>query len=255
MSLNSQKVKSKILSIRASDKYSGTDSNFSVRVQKINKVVGVKFQNALIPLSMYNINTSNNSLTFNDGVQRTATLTPGMYTINQLCTEIKTQMDAISTLVFAVNFNSILQKVAFSSTSIFSLIFTSLTSDLPKLLGFNYATYSGTNSYVSNNLVNINRIYSQVNIYSDNLSRHNDQTVSSNLQDSNLICRINNSVYKPGEFLYYSHDDNSNFLMYNNPIGGLEYIDFKIKDLDGNFINFNGVSDGPVFNFVVFFIQ
>lgn len=248
-------LRSKVLSIRAVDRdpirFTDTDSNFLVRVTKIPKVTRIQIQNAMIPLTFYNINTSNNTINFNDGIARVATLVPGTYTAQQLAANMKIVMDAISTLVYTITINTITQRITISSTANFSLDFTSLISSLSKMLGFTQSLFSGANSYTGSKNLNVNRIYSQINISSENVSRHNEQVVSSNLQDSSLICRINNSIYKPSEYLYFSNDDNSGSKMFNSSIGSIEHIDIKLKDLDGNYFDFNGVNDGIVVNFII----
>lgn len=249
------KFRTKILSLRAVDRdfarFTDTDSNFLVRVTKIPRVARIQIQNAMIPLTFYNINTSNNAIIFNDGTLRLVTILPGSYTSIQLASAIQVAMNAVSILVFTITINTITQRMTISSTANFSIDFTSTTSSLSKMLGFNQVIYSGVNTYTSSKNLNVNRIYSQINIYSDNISRHNEQTVSSNLQDSSLICRINNSIFKPSEYLYYSHDDNSGNKMFNSTNGSLEHIDIRFKDLDGNYFDFNGVNDGIVINFIV----
>lgn len=249
------KLRSKILSIRAVDRdaarFGSSDSNFFVRTTKMPKVSRIQIQNAMLPLTFYNINTSNNSIIFDDGTLRLVTLTPGSYTSAQLISAMKVAMDAVSILVYTITLNTITQKITISSTVNFSIDFTSQTSSLSKMLGFNQVIYSGVNTYTGSKNVNVNRIYSQINISSDTISRFNEQVVSSNLQDSNLICRINNSIFKPNEYLYFSNDDNSGNMMYSSSINSLEHIDIKLRDLDGNYFDFNGVNDGIVINFII----
>lgn len=245
----------KVISLRAKDRILGTPGSFTVKINRLMRVVKLKIQNFMMPLSYYNINNTNNTISFNDGVARVATLTSGVYNITQLIQNLKIVMDGVSTLVFTITYNSILQKVNISSTSNFSINFTSLSSDLPILLGFNRANYTGASSYLSDNVININRIYSQVNLFSNSLSVHNQQVYSSNPQDGNLICRINNSIYKPGEYLYYSNDDNSQNELMNNNSSGLEHIDIQILDVDNKIIDFNGVDDGIVLNLIATYIH
>jgi hypothetical protein len=237
--------RTRVISIRSRDRINGSSSisDFKVTIERISNVRNVKIQNVIIPLSYYNINSLNNSITFNDGVLRTATLTLGSYTANQLATMIQTAMNAISTLVFTITYNSITQKFTISSTSNFSLIFTIQTSLLPVMLGFNYTTYSGASTYTSVNVASVNKIYSQLNICSGRLSLHNQQVSSSSTFFGNLICVINNSIYKPGEYLYYSNDDNSQNVMFSNEASSLDNIDIRIYDGDNNLIEFNGVDE------------
>ncbi len=58
------------------------------------------------------VDTTNNTIIFNDGATRTATLTPGTYTADQLATEITTQMEAANggTDTYTVSFDSDTQR-------------------------------------------------------------------------------------------------------------------------------------------------
>jgi hypothetical protein len=247
--------RTKVISLRSRDRINGSNSisDFKVTVERISNVKNVKIQNAIIPLSFYNVNSFNNSITFNDGSLRTASLTLGSYTAVQLATLIQTAMNAISTLVFTITYNSIIQKYTISSTSNFSLIFTNQTSSLPSMLGFNYSTYASASTYTSTNVASVNKIYSQVNICSGRLSTDNQQVSSSNVYFGNLICVVNNSVYKPGEYLYYSNDDNSQNSMFSNESSSLDNIDIRLYDGDNNLIEFNGVDEVCINLIVTYF--
>jgi hypothetical protein len=223
-------------------------------VERISNVKNIKIQNAIIPLSFYNINSNNNILIFNDGVARTANLTLGMYTANQLATMIQVAMNAISTLVFTVTYSSITQKFTFATTSNFSLLFTTpTTSILPDMLGFTKTIFTGASTFTSVNVASVNKIYSQVNICSSRLSLHNNQVASSNNYFGSLICVINNSIFKPGEYLYYSNDDNSQNVMFSNEQSSLDNIDIKLYDVDNNLIEFNGVDEVCINLIVTYF--
>lgn len=251
--------KTKILSIRSLDRdksiTNSSDSNFIVKVNKISKVVKLEIQNIIIPLTFYNIDLTNNSIQFNDGTFRTVIIPYGTYNITQLINALQSAMNAASVLVFTFAFNSITQKITISTPAAFALDFT-LTTKLASMLGFEYITYSGSNSYTAPNVINISRIFSQINIHSSNISRYNEQVVSSNTQDSNLICRINNSIFKANEYLYYSNDDNSRNILSGstNSTNSIEFIDIQIKDLFGTLIEFNG-NDGVVLNFIVTYLN
>jgi len=239
-------LRKKIVSIRSMDRINSNMSlsDFKVSINRLSNIRSVKIQNMIIPLSYYNINSQNNILIFDDPVIRVISLTPGTYTANQLAVELATRMSAASTLTFNVSFNSIVSKFSIVGTGVFNLLFAnSMGPSLPEILGFQRQVYSGLSTYTSDNVVSINRLYSQLNVCSSRLSTHNQQVISSNQFLGNLICTVNNSVYKPGEYLYYSADDNSNSILFSNPMSSLDVIDIRIYDIDNNLIDFNGVDE------------
>lgn len=242
--------RTKLVSIRSRDRISGTISDFRARVNKVSNVLDYKIQNILIPLSFYNVNITNNTISFNDGIPRLATIAPGFYNILDISTALVAAMNAISTLVFSIVINSVTQKITISSTVNFSIDFTAVTSDLPILIGFNRSVYTGASTFTSDNVVNLNRIYSVIDISSNNLSKFNQQMVESSNSSNSIITRISNSIYKPTEYLYYSNDDNSENKLSSSSITSLDYVDFKITDVDGNLIDFNNI-DEIVINMIV----
>lgn len=55
------------------------------------------------------------------GINRTATITPGSYSITDLCAEIKTQMDAAGTQVYTVTFDIKTSTITISAPAAFTL--------------------------------------------------------------------------------------------------------------------------------------
>ncbi len=82
-----------IIDSRRRDTGSTSSSDFTYTFKRIfHNVTGIQLVFANFPYVLYNITSSNNSVTFNNGSNRTATLTAGLYTATALATELGTQM-------------------------------------------------------------------------------------------------------------------------------------------------------------------
>lgn len=108
----------------------------------------------------WKITVANQFLDFNDGTgNKTAVLTVGYYSAIEMITEIKKQMDAVSTaLDFTVSFDRVTRKITISSTSNFTLKITSGANALQSvfgLIGFVGADKTGSTGYVGDNVTGI----------------------------------------------------------------------------------------------------
>lgn len=101
----------------------------------------------------WKITDANRYLDFNDGTNKTATLSIGTYSAIELVNEIKKQMDAVSSLNFTVAFDRVTRKFTIATTVNFILKVTSgvnaLISVFP-LIGFTGADRTGSTGYVGN---------------------------------------------------------------------------------------------------------
>ena len=234
-------TKQKIISIRSSDRLTGTIDNFECGFNNIKNIHWMEIQEMIIPMSHYPITNLNNVIKFNDGVNRDAILKNGFYSKTTLVTEIKTKMDAISTLTFTVTVDTITEKITISSTSNFTLRFNE--SNTPyKELGYDNLLLSGAMSYVAQKIFNINRRYHSFNVYSDQLTKFHSSVIGSDKKGA-LLFRPLNAFAGPNNHLHYSHDQNAKYLIHYNNLSQLKYIDIRIRDLDDNIIDFNGVDE------------
>lgn len=124
-----------------------TSSDFTFSFNdKVTRIVDIYVDSVQIPYSFYAINSNNNVLTFNNGVN-SITITPGNYTATTLSTEIETRM----AVVFAgqspnVTFSNITFKLTISKSAPFIV---DAYDDVPAstaatLLGFKESSASGT---------------------------------------------------------------------------------------------------------------
>ena len=66
----------------------------------LKDVLSIELVNGSVPAALYNINTGWNQFTFGEaGRKYTVTLTPGQYTAAQMCDELQTQLNALSSVL------------------------------------------------------------------------------------------------------------------------------------------------------------
>lgn len=107
------------------------------------------------------IDSTNNKLDFDEGgSELTATLSSGTYTLSELATELKTQLDAAGAATYTVSVSSD-DKITIAATSAFSLLpqtgTNGLVSVLP-LIGFKPKPGFGDNEYSSKTSVTGKRV-------------------------------------------------------------------------------------------------
>jgi hypothetical protein len=153
-------------------------------------------------------------------------------------------MNANSTTVFTLTFNQTSYKTTFAGNTNFALVFTNPNNKLNEILGFTGTTptsYVNANSYTTENVCNMQLPISRINICSDALTSYGQRVITSNYFDnSNLICRIENSIFKPWETINYSNDDKGKMVYKNNIIQNINTIDIRILDFFNREIKFNG---------------
>lgn len=147
------------ITINSADRNSATSTgSHDFEVKLADYLVG-KFEisQCIIMNTFYNINAYNNSLTFNDGADRTVTVTAGAYTGSALASALQTAMNASGTaLTFAVSIGSTSNKMTISAGSAFVLKFATFTTNsIAKYIGFNASDTSSATSQVGSNVVDL----------------------------------------------------------------------------------------------------
>ncbi len=100
----------------------------------------------------WQITTANRYLDFNDGSAKVATLQVGTYSSGELATEIKKKMDAVSALDFTVLFDRTTREFTISSTSNFSLLFSTGANSgqsCAAVIGFDYTDHASAMTFTS----------------------------------------------------------------------------------------------------------
>ena len=150
------------LSINSKDRTNTSTSSNDFQIKLANPVTEIKtfeFISCIVSNTIYKIRTNvNDKLDFNDGANKSITLSQGSYTISNLCSTILTQLNTISSLFTAVSYDSITMKITISRSAAFNLLFSSginkLTS-IHKELGFNSTDLTTLLTYTSQNVVQL----------------------------------------------------------------------------------------------------
>jgi len=112
----------------------------------LNNILGLKVLSVEIPLSFYNINSTNNTLlvNYNSTVNVPVSIAPGNYSSTTLAEAVQAALIAVHSH-FTVTINTITSKYLITSNQYFTMTFTSLENTLAHFLGFGVGTYaSGT---------------------------------------------------------------------------------------------------------------
>lgn len=126
----------------------GTSSNFTVSTGATSANGLYSLFEAYIPNTFYNINSTNNQVYFNDGVDRIALLSPGSYqSFPDLITELQLQMNAVSTNTYTVEYQNLTKFLKITGTGNFYFTWkTNTTNSARVILGF--SPLDGTASLV-----------------------------------------------------------------------------------------------------------
>lgn len=94
-------IKSKLIRVSSLDRLpGGTNENFTVNFQNVNnlsRVLSIVLKHASFPNSVYNVNTTNNVYTYEDGgVVQTLVVPPGFYSISRLLTYLTANGPALT---------------------------------------------------------------------------------------------------------------------------------------------------------------
>jgi hypothetical protein len=134
-------------------------AQYNISLDKCKKIEIVSIE---VPYSFYvvkNTVTANNIISFDDsGATDTATIVPGQYTAAQLAVEIKTRMDAASSLpqVYTVAYSNVTMMFTISSVANFQLLFASVANQLANIIGFTLTDLAGANTYTSQGVASLN---------------------------------------------------------------------------------------------------
>lgn len=226
-----------------------TGSNYGSFVVKLNtniRLKKVEFVSLQMPVSWYNINSTNNTIVFKDttGVTCTATLTIQNYSASQLATAIATQMSATTTHgVYACSYNAQTNKFTINETSgptNFQLLFSSGGLSQPlNLIGFTATDLTGAATYTSQNGANMNYPTS-VYISSGALASFLDPPIWRNLGNSSIIVSLPVNATFGNVINYVNHSEEIGVDIPGNGCS-VNNIDFQILYPNGQQINLNGV--------------
>jgi hypothetical protein len=160
----------------------------------------------------WQITNSNKNIDFNDGSGvKTATLKVGYYSSTELIVEIKKKMDALSSLDFTISFNRTTRKFTISSTSNFSLLFsTGLNSaqSTASLLGYSATDKTGASTYLAENVSGFEyKTQFYIQSYKDTSTNRKaiDGTVNKSASGVIEVIKFGNERFMEGEFLFITN--------------------------------------------------
>jgi hypothetical protein len=195
--------------------------------EKISHIY-ISVPSATIPCSFYNINSSNNQLTYKRGTesQTTYTFPEGNYSASLFITHFNANMSPT-----VCTYNNTTCIFTFTDTS--SLTFYG-SSSISFVMGFSDTVSSISNIIVMPRLVNFFPT-PRIDIHCAEIS--NTSCVGQNVY-GDVLCSILNTS-RPNGLICYQSPDNCRHLYRGGP---LNQIIIKITDDDGDLINFHGIS-------------
>lgn len=221
----------------SSDQFTDGDNNrpefrLSHQLQKVRKI---KVANAVVPVSYYNVNSNNNTFSWEEdagGGAITSTLTAGNYTSTTFATELKTQMDADTNnaATYTVTISAATNKMTISAAANFSIS----VANSSKLTGFSSASASAT-SHIGADVVNLagpNQLYLRSNV----ATRIETDAVIKNDKIFNNVLAIVPINVNTFDVVYKSFD----YTQYFDADIDIQDIDFYFTDDQDTQIDFNG---------------
>jgi hypothetical protein len=242
MSTKSTKVESRLININSANaliKNNGIYNSdvvfkFPGLVKPEQHITAVQFQllDAVLPVSFYNINYTNNTLNYQiSSVNYTITVTPGNYNFNSLATQMIAKFLA-NGHTFTITINKQTGIITLATPAInFILQVSSMFSVLGMFLSTHTSSSFSLTADYPLNLLGITKI----KIQSVNLNTYNLD--SSNNGNSNNLGLI--PVDQPSfGLIIYENKSSSKFLLRDNLVNE---IDLQLVDQNNNLINFNNL--------------
>lgn len=229
------------LLVNSERRTTGTNENFALTISPpilfVNRVIITGYS---IPVSFYNINSTNNTLIYTDdiGVDESVTITPGNYTGESLATALEDGMNA----GISVSFDNATFKFTFVYTGVLFELKTNVAppgnilSTLFPLLGFNTTVnQTGATTYTSDQIANLAKPrYIQIK--------------SSLISDSKLISNMINGSFSETIYTIFPGIDFGCTLIKQDLLHEIIYksdfnissIDLRLEDENNNVLDLNG---------------
>lgn len=182
----------------------------------------------------WQITNSNKNIDFNDGAGvKTATLKVGYYSSSELMIEIKKKMDALSTLDFTILFNRTTRKFTISSTSNFSLLFSTgpnAAQSTASLLGYSATDKTSASTYLAESVSGLEyKTQFYIQSYKDTSTNRKaiDGTVNKSASGIVEVIKFGHERFMEGEFLFITNIiQESISIIRTNPEGREDFIRF-----------------------------
>jgi hypothetical protein len=192
----------------------GTNNRPEFRLtHQLQKVRKIKVANAVIPVSYYNVNSNNNTFSWQEsagGGVITSTFTAGNYTSTTFATEVKTQMDADTNnaATYTVTISTATNKMTITAGANFT-IYVAVSQ---KLTGFTTVPSAST-TQIGDNVINLagpNQLYLRSNIATridTNAVVKNDKIFNNVLAIVPINVNTFDVVYKSFDYTQYFEAD------------------------------------------------
>lgn len=221
------------------------------RIQLSNRMNGIHFFSVdyfQVQRTWYSINSTNNTIRFNDGVNTlTAVVPDGNYSPSLFITALQTVMNgtapppanAITVTLLTDGENAGKLRITMAAGT-FSLLWDGLANSINEVTGFDDSDLTGSLTYLSQNVVQLGDKSLYIDVLSNGLTRYNTQSNASSLDRPNLLARIpvGNSVF--GDLITYEPQVKK---IYEYGTDGNEIVgklDIQLRDRKNNIINLNG---------------
>lgn len=155
---------------------SSTDCSFIFQPPLTCKEVEVL--SLVMPMTQYNINSTNNRVNFSDGAQKNFIIPSGNYSVSDLVDSLVTLFNSVSAIGFTVTYSNVSMKLTITASANFSLLFgTYTTSSSAYILGFADDNTTSALSHVSDFCIDLSLplyIYCTVDEFSTNIKSTNN---------------------------------------------------------------------------------
>ena len=210
-----------------------------------------RIENVRIPISFYNINSNYDTFAWDsNGPAATGfTITHGNYTIDELITEVQTQMnlDATDSNVYTITYDEITQKVNIASDGALGNV-DNLSGDGWRTLGFDLSeTITGASNVTGTNIAYTNTTR-HLRLHVDNLTSNNvyanDVTAIDGLKQTNLqrVSLVIPITQTRNEYQFY--DNNNGYYIKLPNMANIGDLNVRLTDADGNIVDLQEVPWG-----------
>lgn len=237
-------------------------SQFRIRLRSpYTDVVSVELTSAILPLSGYNINASNNVIFFEEsaGTTLAATLPVGNYPdANTVAFAAAASLTAATSLgvTYSGTADPLSNKITITSDgasgAIFSLLFIGVPivieegiekpqfppNSIGEVLGFNPTNYIGALNYTAPNVPNLDdepAVYLHIDelehLESNNSAIHNAFAV---------IPMVTEKTFPDRGYILFADKDHPPIKNFSPPAGKISYLTISIRTAAGNLYDFNG---------------
>ena len=156
---------------------SSTDCKFNIYPGLIG-CHGVELLSLVIPMTQYNINSTNNIVYFNDGANKSVALAIGNYTSTTFPPMLQSALNSVSGIGFTVTYSDTLMMLTITAGSNWNYTFgTNTTNSANYILGANPVDTSPVTSITGPNAINLSLplyFYVSVNEFQTNVKSSNN---------------------------------------------------------------------------------